>query len=64
MEKPIVFNYADHLSALAELDHLRSELWTCRNELCLRCGSYKEAHRGACDDCRWRDEQMRKVACR
>lgn len=27
----------------------------CRNELCLRCGAYHEAHNGACNGCRWRD---------
>ena len=32
-----------------------SDLRDCRNELCLRCGSYKEAHKGACDGCRWKD---------
>lgn len=26
-----------------------------RNELCQRCGRYHEAHKGACDGCRWRD---------
>lgn len=26
----------------------------CRNELCLRCGNYKQRHLGACDWCRWR----------
>lgn len=25
----------------------------CRNELCLRCGDYKNKHLGACDGCRW-----------
>lgn len=30
------------------------ELKCCRNELCLRCGSYKQAHLGACDGCRWK----------
>lgn len=30
-----------------------SELETCRNELCLHCGQYKERHKGACDGCRW-----------
>lgn len=33
---------------------LKKEFDTCRNELCLRCGSYKQAHNGACDWCRWR----------
>ena len=23
------------------------------NELCLRCGNYKNEHLGACNDCRW-----------
>jgi FtsZ-binding cell division protein ZapB len=25
-----------------------------RNELCLKCGRYKTAHKGACDGCRWK----------
>ena len=25
----------------------------CRNELCLHCGKYHEAHKGACNGCRW-----------
>ena len=33
--------------------NLRSELKQCRNELCLKCGQYKEAHNGACDGCRY-----------
>ena len=28
-----------------------------RNELCLKCGEYKEAHNGACDGCRWKEAQ-------
>lgn len=34
---------------------LRERLTLCRNELCLRCGSYKNAHNGACDGCRWKE---------
>lgn len=30
------------------------ELKRLRNELCLRCGAYHNAHLGACDGCRWR----------
>ena len=25
-----------------------------RNELCIKCGRYHEAHNGACDGCRWK----------
>ena len=30
------------------------EIDTLRNELCLKCGNYKLAHKGACNGCRWR----------
>lgn len=33
---------------------LQREIKHCRNELCLKCGLYHEAHNGACDDCRFR----------
>jgi hypothetical protein len=35
---------------------LKDELKVCRNELCLKCGSYREAHKGACDGCRWQEK--------
>lgn len=34
---------------------LSSDLNRCKNELCLRCGQYKTAHLGSCDDCYFRD---------
>lgn len=36
------------------------ELWNCRNELCLRCGKYEKAYCGACDDCRYNAENMKR----
>lgn len=38
-----------------EPDRLEAEsnFRDCVNELCLRCGSYNEEHKGACDGCRW-----------
>ena len=30
-----------------------SDFRDCRNELCLKCGQYREKHLGACDGCRW-----------
>ena len=32
----------------------KAELNMCRDELCLRCGDYKQRHLGACDGCRWK----------
>ena len=40
----------------AKIERLERELRDCRNELCLRCGQYKQRHLGACDGCRWRAE--------
>ena len=42
------------IEELAQIYRLRSELKNCRNELCLKCGNYKEAHLGSCNDCRYR----------
>ena len=28
-----------------------------RNELCLKCGRYRDAHKGACDGCKWKGEK-------
>lgn len=33
---------------------LQKELNDCRNELCLKCGNYRESYLGACDGCRWK----------
>ena len=38
-----------------ELADTKAELNICRDELCLRCGDYKERHLGACDGCRWKE---------
>lgn len=32
---------------------LNRDFRDCRNELCLRCGKYKEKYKGACAGCRW-----------
>ena len=58
---PMVTNYI--LSAAANLiESLQAELAEsqrrakdARNELCLKCGRYREAHTGACDGCRWKE---------
>ena len=33
----------------------KAELNFCRDELCLRCGDYKQRHLGACDGGRWKE---------
>jgi hypothetical protein len=38
-----------------EFDAERKRANDARNELCLKCGRYHEAHNGACDGCRWGD---------
>lgn len=50
------------MKALQRLAAYEDTWWTpedikvMHNELCLRCGLYKEAHLGACNGCRWRKE--------
>ena len=39
-----------------QLHDAKSELNAMRNELCCKCGKYREAHNGACDGCRWKEE--------
>lgn len=41
-------------------EEIIKELWNCRNELCLKCERYKEAYRGACEDCRYNFVNMEK----
>ena len=59
MERPeCCWGYIDELrmalaSACKERDELKKELAAMRNELCCKCGKYREAHNGACDWCRW-----------
>ena len=52
------WDYIDRLrmavaSACKERDELKKELAAMRNELCCKCGNYKQSHNGACNECRW-----------
>ena len=54
------WDYIDRLrmalaSACKERDELKKELDAMRNELCYKCGNYREDHNGACDGCRWKE---------
>ena len=53
MVKSVLMETYDKM--VRERDKVKSDLKDCRNELCLRCGSYREKHLGACDGCRWKD---------
>ena len=58
------WDYIDRLrmalaSACKERDELKKELAAMRNELCYLCGNYREAHNGACDGCRWKEEALK-----
>lgn len=39
---------------MEKVARLQREVMHCRNELCLKCGQYKQAYKGACDGCRFR----------
>ena len=42
-------------SACKERDEARKQLHEAKNELCFKCGNYREAHNGACNGCRWKE---------
>lgn len=46
--------YKDLMASYFEMTNMESDLYDCVNELCLKCGQYKQSHLGACDDCRWK----------
>ena len=37
------------------MEQTQAERDVLRNELCCKCGNYREAHNGACDGCRWKE---------
>ena len=49
---------ADLIETLqAQLAASQRKTQDARNELCQQCGRYHEAHKGACDGCRWKEAQ-------
>nr|DAR36046.1 MAG TPA: hypothetical protein [Caudoviricetes sp.] len=42
------------LAAADRIEAQATEIDALRNELCLKCGNYTLAHKGACNGCRWR----------
>lgn len=42
-------------------DRLLTSLKDCANELCQKCGKYKNDHLGACDHCKWKDVKFWEV---
>ena len=49
-----------YAAAREHSEEIIRELWNCRNELCFRCGKYEKAYCGACDDCRYSSENMKR----
>ena len=45
----------ENLGTIDTLTRLQRDYSDLRNELCLACGKYKEAHLGLCNNCRWYD---------
>ena len=55
------WDYIDRLrmamaGACRERDELKKELDAMRNEMCCKCGNYKQANNGAWNGCRWKKE--------
>ena len=47
---------ADLIETLqAQLAASQRRAQDARNELCLKCGRYRESHKGVCNGCRWKE---------
>lgn len=47
----------DRLAAYEDTGWTPEDIKVMHNELCLKCGLYKDAHLGTCNGCRWRREE-------
>ena len=45
--------YRQLMDAYHDVHELETDFHDCVNELCLKCGSYRNEHKGACNGCRW-----------
>ena len=53
-------DFADAVKSAADmLEQTQAERDVLRNELCFKCGKYREAHNGACDGCRWKKAALK-----
>lgn len=47
---------ASNSGLIAANEKLGADRKALINELCQYCGKYKQAHEGACDECKWREK--------
>ena len=53
---------ADLIESLqAQLAASQRRAQDARNELCLKCGRYRESHNGACNGCRWKEPKSEQI---
>lgn len=53
---PLMNQAAAAIQELTEkLRKCEAELNNCRDELCLKCGEYRNRHLGACNGCRYKE---------
>lgn len=45
----------DNIKLQEQLAASQRRAQDARNELCLKCGRYRESHNGACNGCRWKE---------
>ena len=45
---------ADLTEVICLISESENDLHDCVNELCLKCGKYRDAHLGSCDYCRFK----------
>ena len=50
---PVLVNSIEYLPRIAVVSE--SDYKNCKNELCYKCGEYKNRHLGGCDGCRYKE---------
>jgi uncharacterized paraquat-inducible protein A len=56
LAKSQIATAADNVKLMEQLSASQRRAQDARNELCQKCGRYHEAHKGACDGCRWKEK--------
>ena len=47
----------EDIGTVEDFQKLVTDNYNLLNELCQKCGRYKEAHKGACNSCKWRAKE-------
>ena len=57
--KRAIEDFGEHdIAMLVKFKDYLSKESDMKNELCQKCGKYKQSHLGTCDGCRWNESEV------